>query len=56
MNRSTAVQLVNVSMAVGAIVALWVVWGPWAALLILATNLVSVMLDRGAKSLEAGGE
>lgn len=56
MRPSTALQLLNVSIALGALVAVGLLWSWWASALVLAANLVSVLLDRGQRSLERGGE
>lgn len=56
MKPSTALQVMNVAMALGMIIVLGIVWSPWASVLVFATNLASVGLDSGVKSLQAGGE
>ena len=56
MKRSTALYLVIVGIAVAQFVALSVWFGPWAAAVVLATAVISHIVERGAKSLEAGGE
>lgn len=56
MKRSTLLLLMKVAFNVGGMVFIGLTWGPRVIAVLIGMSLVTHVLDRGLKSLEAGKE